>query len=528
MVGPPVATKPAPATRGRSPAFGKSDLALVGFAVLATACVLYVMQDAIIDDAFINLGYIKTMSHHFEWGMLPGIPSNTATSPLNVIVTSLVAVVVRSPMAAMWIVTLAMSGVLAMGLLSLGRQWQVGRRFAWIATAFLVLNPLLASSTGLETTATVTLVVFLLARASAGDWRTYGWLCGFGTLLRTDLVFVMAIIWLLHPLLWRPDARASAWVKIASTAWRAAIVALPWFAFSWLYFGSALPDTFAMKTTQTWWRGSFATGLVDKYLPVYPLAVWATLIGVIAGLVSMIALLAFRRTRYRAVVPKVAAAGLAGIAYFGLYCWLSVPPYFWYYGLPVGVALIVAAWAITAGSDVLFARRGGTWVRVTAGLAALVVFAPTAATWVRDLSRHTPLQEAPIHGNWALTPQYREIGEELAERIPKGAVVRSAGEFAIMLYYCDCTLIDRFDDRALIEDTLLEAKNERSLLMRLNYLLYDPDDYPHPEADFHLRYVEGWSDEPGAWNIFSPTRGRGHLVLLDGPRPTERRGGSRQ
>ena len=44
------------------------------------------------------------------------VPSNTATSPANVIVTSAVAVVVRSPMAAMWIVTLARRSLLAVGL----------------------------------------------------------------------------------------------------------------------------------------------------------------------------------------------------------------------------------------------------------------------------------------------------------------------------------------------------------------------------------------------------------------------------
>ena len=58
----------------------------------------------------------------------------------------------------------------------------------------------------LETTAAVTLIVWLLARAGVGDWRGYGWLCGFGLLLRPDLVLVMAIVWLFHPAMRRPDA----------------------------------------------------------------------------------------------------------------------------------------------------------------------------------------------------------------------------------------------------------------------------------------------------------------------------------
>ena len=312
--------------------------------------------------------------------------------------------------------------------------------------------------------------------------------------------------------------------RVWATAWRAAVVALPWFVFSWFYFDSAIPDTFAMKTSQDGWGGPFATGLVDRYLPLYPLAVWSVLIGVAAGLIAMVSLIAFARTRYRPVVPMVASAGLAGVLYFGYYSWLSVPPYFWYYSLPTAMALLVAAWAICAASDVLFAGRGVEWVRATTWIAALVVFAPAAATWARDLSRNMPLLEAPIHGNWALTSQYRQIGLDLKERIPEGAVVRSAGEFAVILYYCECTLVDRFDDRAMIENTLIDAKTNRSALMRLNYHRYDPDDYSRQDVDFHLRYRSGWTDDPSAWNVFSPTRGRGHFELHEGPRRSEPNG----
>lgn len=496
-----------------------SDVALVGLAMLLSAFVLYAMQDSIIDDGYINLGYVKMLSEHFEWGMLPGVPANTATSPLNVLVTSAVAAIVRSPMAAMWIVAIATAAILAIGLLALSRDWRVGRRFAWIAVVLIVLNPLLASTTGLETIGVVTLTVWLLARAAAGDWRTYGWLCGLGLLLRTDLVVVMAVIWLCHPALWRREDKAGTLAKLSATAWRAAIVALPWFVFSWIYFGSAIPDTFAMKTTQPNWGGPFVSGLTDRYLPLYPTAVWSALVICGAGVLGTVLLPLFLRTRYRDVVAMVASAAAAAVVYFVLYCLLGVPPYFWYYGLPVAMAAVVASWVVSAGSTTLFTERAATWTRVAAGVAAAALFLPTGVTWVRDLSRHTPLREAPIHGNWALTPQYRQIGLDLADRVPPGAVVRSAGEFAVILYYCDCTLLDRFDDRAMIEKTLLEAKDDGSTLMRLNYLLYDPAKYERPKTDFHLVYERGWTDDPQAWNVFSPTRGRGHLTLVEGARP---------
>jgi hypothetical protein len=507
--------RPTPASARRLTSLDRSTWALVAFAVLLSGLVVYAMRDSIIDDGYINLGYVRRLSQSFEWGMLPGVPSNTATSPLNVMVTSLVAVVVRDPMVAMWIVSIATAAMLAIGLLQLSRLWLVGRRFAWIGVALLVLNPLLASSLGLETMAAVTLIVWLLCRAAAGDWRGYGWLCGVGVLLRTDLALVMAVIWLLHPVLWRPDTLAKIW----ATTWRACLVAVPWFAFSWVYFGSAIPDTFAMKTlSKRTWGGPFAYGLQDKYLPDYPLAVWAVYVTIGAGLIGLIALFAFRRTRFHPVLAMVASAGLAGIAYFALYCWLSVPPYFWYYGIPIGCLVLVASWVISAGSEALLARYGVGWVRIGAAVAAVAVMAPTAASWARELSRSTPLGEAPIHGNWALPSQYKQIGLDLKERLPEGAVVRSAGEFATILYYCDCTLTDRFDERASVRETLLEARNDGSALMKLNYLLYDPSKYERQPVDFHLRYDLGWTDDPTAWNVYSPTRGRGHFTLIEGPK----------
>jgi hypothetical protein len=492
----------------------RSLLVLIGVALVLSATVLWVMKDAIIDDGYINLGYVRMLSEHFEWGMLPGTPSNTATSPANVIVTAAVALVVGSPMAAMWVVTLATSVALAVGLDSLGGLWGVGRKFAWIALVFILANPLLASSLALETTAAVTLMVWLLARAAAGDWRGYGWLCGFGLLLRMDLVFVMGIIWLLHPALRRPLLPARVW----GTTWRASAIALPWFAFSWFYFGSAIPDTFAMKTEFDGWGGPFLFGLQNLYLPLYGLAVRAVYVLAAASLVALVALPAFARTKFRPALPQVASAGAAGLAYLGFYCYISVSPYVWYYGIPLGAGLLVLAWTISATSITLFARRGVNWVRVAAGVAATALFATSVASWQHDLSRHLPLREAPIHGNWALTPEYKRIGLDLAERLPEGAVVRSAGEFAIILYYCDCTLIDRFDDRALIEGTLLNAKYNGSPLMRLNYRRYDPSDYPRTRSNYHLEYRRGWTDDPFGWNVFSPTQGRGHYLLLEGPR----------
>ena len=124
-----------------------------------------------------------------------------------------------------------------------------------------------------------------------------------------------------------------------------------------------------------------------------------------------------------------------------------------------------------------------------------------------------------MHGNWALTPQYQQIGHDLAERLPDGAVVRSAGEFAMILYYCDCTLLDRFDDRSLIEQTLIDAPRQTGPCRCGSTTQLRPERLParSPRTTTSAT-TEAGTTIPKAWNVYSPTQGRGHYVLHEGPR----------
>jgi len=65
--------------------------------VLAAAVFTYLMvlRTALIDDAFITLRYAKTLLKSGTWGFYPGHISNTATSPLNVLLLALFSVVTR-------------------------------------------------------------------------------------------------------------------------------------------------------------------------------------------------------------------------------------------------------------------------------------------------------------------------------------------------------------------------------------------------------------------------------------------------
>jgi hypothetical protein len=499
--------------------------ALLAVAVVLEVGVLWAMHNAIVDDGYISLDYARTLAFHGEWGAIPGIPANSATSPLNVMALAAVTVVVRSPMAALWVLAILNAAALGAGLLRLGQAWRVGDRLAWIAAPLLLLNPVIASSIGLETAMTVTGLVWLLdAGAGSGDradgtrasWRRFGWLSGAAVLLRPDLVVVIAVCWLLHPALRRPRALRA----VAGTAWRAALLGLPWYLFSWVHFGSAIPDTFVVKRDQSW--GRFDVGLWRRYDHWYPWAIASVTIAAAVGLLVLLALPASRRTRFRPVALSVAACGLAGLGYYGVYTRLGVPPYFWYYGIPLASLTIVAAFGISAVATAAvriprLRLKGGRLVAASAGAALL---APMLVTWGIGLAQQAPLRQAPVHGNWALPYQYRQIGEDIAARLPPGAVVRSAGEFGTILYYCHCTLVDRLDQRGLIMSELVAAQHG-SWPMQLNDAWLDPSRYPAMRQDFHLAYHSGRTTVPRAWNVWSPEKGSGHYRLRPGPKPLD-------
>jgi hypothetical protein len=494
-----------------------ADLTIVVGAVVLSIALGWAMQDALIDDVYITLGYARNLAENGQWGVLPDSPANTATSVLNVLMLGILTFVLRDPVVSLGVLHALVAAALAVGLLWLGRRWQVGQLFAAVALPMLMLSPLLASAQGMETMLAVATLVWLLERAAAGQVAGFGYLSGAAVLVRPDLVLVVAVIWLLHPQLRRPAPAR----QLLGASWRAAVVCVPWFVFSWLYFGTAVPDTLVLKTRQTW--GDFALGWWGRYHVHYPEAVEATFVIAGLGLLATALLPLLRRLEPATPVISVAAGPAAGAALFGLYLYLDVPPYFWYYGLPV--AGLTLALAFAAAAVWKLRLRGRPWMgRAVAGAVIVAAGLPTAYVWSDLLAEHAPLREAPVHGNWASTAEYRQVGLDLADRFgDRPVTIRSAGEFGTIQYFCECLLLDRFSERSLI-DRWIEVKSRSSWLMRLNYLWFDADEYDARAQDFHLDYERGHVDErlhPDMWNVYSPTKGPGHFVLVPGPRPVD-------
>jgi hypothetical protein len=90
-------------------------------------------------------------------------------------------------------------------------------------------------------------------------------------------------------------------------------------------------------------------------------------------------------------------------------------------------------------------------VRLRAALGLSIGVLLIAVTAVLLAGR--PWTLTTISGNWASASEYAA----LAARVPPGATVESFGEVGTVAYFCDCTVVDRFTDRAQIAD-LLRAK----------------------------------------------------------------------
>ena len=94
-----------------------------------------------------------------------------------------------------------------------------------------------------------------------------------------------------------------------------------------------------------------------------------------------------------------------------------------------------------------------------------------------------PIQEMPIHTNWATHEQYREIGEWLKGH-DDGNTILVDGEIGTLGYYCDCYLSSFFSDRKWLGQFVRQqatGKGIQASLYRINFLFLDKEaKFPQP------------------------------------------------
>jgi hypothetical protein len=501
-----------PARRGG----GRSAAGLAALGAAAGAGAAWVTHEGLIDDTYITLAYARNVAEDGHWGLVPGQTANSATSPLNVLLLALSMRVVSlltgtsRPVVALGLLTVVLGAALGWWLARSAAQLRLSWLWPAAGVAVVLANPFVLSALGLEVVLLSALLAGLLAAGLRGRPVAYGVLSGLAVLARLDLVvFVLAVA-----LLSAPVRR-----RLLVAAGTAVAVSLPWFAWSWWVLGSAIPDTFVIKTLQrSFGESVYLTGLWTHYVPMNAVAVGVSVVPALLGLVValLLAVASLRRGRERGAWGAAGHGPLLGLAvggvlYYAVYSLMGVPPYQWYYVPPqVSLALV----AVLGGGLLLRAVAG----RAGAVLAvAVLVLAPLGLLASLD-GRSLPWATPPIFGNFATAADYQAAGRGLAEAVGDERVA-SPGEIGTLAFACRCEIVDAFADRDLVAP-LVEQRTEEAgpvlrALLELNYARLETE--PAAPVEHRLVWVPATDQTPGpSWPTGSPQVGPGRLVLLDG------------
>ncbi|MEV0082341.1 hypothetical protein [Saccharopolyspora sp. NPDC050642] len=458
---------------------------------VVAGALFWVVHSALIDDSYITLSYARNLAFHGHWGLIGAEVSNSATAPLNVLVLAAVTAVVRQPVVALGVVFVLANVLLAVSLRSAARTSGFPGWTGAVGALLVAANPLVLSTVGLEMTLASALLGVLLLAAVQRRPVLFGVAAGLLALTRLDLGVFVLVVLIGRPGLWR------GWWRWLSAA---AAIVVPWFAFSWLYFGSAVPDTLVIKQLQkSWGDWDFSNGL-ELYHGVFPTAVVVSLIPAVLGLVCLPIACVLRAFRRAVPLWPWALIGLGAVAHYYVYTLMGVPPYHWYYAPSlIGLSLLLAG-----GIGAVAAR----WS--LAGLAGCAVLA--AQLWFA--AQHgLPWREAAIMTNWATAAEYERIGTDLG-RLVGDRTVTSPGEIGALAYFCDCAIVDTFSDRGYlapqIEQRLADATPFVRALLEFNYRHFTPTE-PRP-IDVVLRREPGPGPDP-RWDIGSTWAEHAHLVL---------------
>ena len=486
---------------------------LVGSAGLA-ALILWLAHDSLIDDAYITLSYAKNLAADAHWGLTPQQVSNSASAPGNVLLIAAATTLLKitggvHPVDGLGVVSIGSALALAWGWSRTVRALQLSWAAAVLGVGLVLLNPIVLSALGLEVLPVAAVLVVLLAAALDRRPVLFGVVAGFAVLIRLDLVVFVVPVGL---------ATAGLRRRLHLAIPVAVAIGLPWYAWSWWYFGSAVPDTLVIKTLQRDFNGvSFADGPLGMY-QLHPLATvlsfLAAALGAATLLVWLVLTAALRSERLRGMTPA-AALGVGGIAYYLVYSGLHVPPYHWYY-VPPSTALVT-----------FLAVAVGAWLPSSHGLQKRMLAVPAAAVLALVVlvsaglmaSLGGPWRSPLLFGNYATQPEYARVGTALGERVGDDTVA-VVGEIGTLAYFCECALVNEFSDRGVIvsaiDRRLADAGPAMRRVLELNYQRLDRSQQPRP-TDYELRYEPGPGSGKDVWQVNSPASGVGRLILVPTP-----------
>lgn len=242
------------------------------------------------------------------------------------------------------------------------------RGFSTAAIVFpfwFLSNPYLRNGAGMESYLTLALIVLAVSAYQEDRWHLTSACCALAVLSRPDSILLAALLLTHYGLTRRRLPSATSFLLFG-------IIVLPWYLFSYFYFGEVLPSTIATKVGQTqsglWGEGSvFLHGLLKQmawpHREALPLSVLC--IASIAVIVRN-----WRRSR-SSTFANILLVWTA--LYLATYILINPPDYPWYYTpLALGMALLLAL-----GSEAVLRKRHATQaIALAFVLAAIALLLP--------------------------------------------------------------------------------------------------------------------------------------------------------
>lgn len=422
---------------------------------------LNLFKNALIDDVFITMSYVKTILSSGTWGFFPGYITNTASSPLNVMLLVLIGLLsvltIETPILLALVCLFTMTYLLT----RISKHLFGEEQFGYLAAVAFIFNPLVISTIGLESILFATVFVTAIYFYIISKWDLLAVALGLLAITRADGFLVFLVFLIAVP---KPQLRFR-FISIYL------LCIAPWYIFSWIYLGSFIPDTFFIKKmAASWAQWDFFNGVI-LYYQRYPLETILSL--------AFLPLLLLYVNKEARKSPIILIIALLGLTHFVGYSLLEVPPYHWYY-VPE-VTTIILLGSLGLGYVYKDSQSKPKHRRVLQVFTLIFLLVPALGMFQFLNKEHFFIKEMPIHTNWATYEQYKNAGVSIS-KTTAGKTVLHRGEIGTLAFYCDCYLLEKFSDRRWMKeiiDSNSVGRGLSSIVFRLNFhFLNINQDYP--------------------------------------------------
>jgi hypothetical protein len=459
-------------------------IAVAALSLAASFALLKDLRGATPDDAFITFRYAQNLIDGHGWNYnLRGSTSDAATAPLYTLVLAGVGEIVGSVTRAsslLYVITSALSSYFAFELLY-RRGMAIG---GMAAAAFLVLNPWIAATRGMETSMFICMTLGAMLLLSRRNHLSAGVVLAAAVLVRGDAALIAAI------------AFAATWIGYRAFPWRlvagAAATAIPWTIFAFIVIGSPIPDTLGAKAAQGE-SGYWGTGhlyLRGLYQIPQQFAFMSWWIGILVLALPGVFVLALKSGLRRDLAPF----GLGALAIYLAYgLVIKTPVYHWYYGIQIAfISVCAGVFVGFVANAVARSVRIGSWdIDSDAGAApassgrANMVKSTLAAFVIAALAAGTNV----TYGWRELLPglqptTYINMGTWIKDNTPPDSRIAST----------EIGLLGWFGDRDMIDYLGLLSKKSVSEVRRGDFTSW----LTREEPDYWIVHQPAWSFEQAA------------------------------